>query len=339
MPALVIALGGTMMMACGSDESSADGLSPNPGSDASTQQDAAPDATSDAPTEAALEAAPEAAPDVVPAEAAPDAVPDVVHDGPGPDTGDPWPTCDTQPAGVPDKTISSIWQDNPVAPTAAWVTGLYVTAISKGACTAGSACQVFLQDAETFASLAAGAHHAIKLFISGPTAEHFTTLQVGDRVNVYAHAWRYNLNPSQNELLLQVNGTLRGCAKTVGSGAPVPVSAELTDLTVDAYENTIGPVLVNVATVTGKPGAPAETFALWKTGGPFEEAGVEGVVSASPYFLSGGAFAGLPTGGTMNIDFESITGVFGMFVPPADGGTSAKYLMLYPRSMVDMPVL
>lgn len=291
--------------------------------------EATPDATPDAPEEAAPDA---------PVEAAPDAP----VDAPDPDAGDPWPTCDAQPAGVPDMTLPEIWTANPSTPTEVWVTGLYVTAISWGGCSSGNACQVFLQDAETYASFAAGAQHGMKLFVSGATAEHFESLQVGDRVNVYAHAWRYNLNPAQNELLLQVNGTLRGCAKAVGSGTPAPIEGvELTDLTVDAYENTHGPLLVRVDEVSGKPGAATETFALWKTGGPFVEAGVESVVSASPYFLDGGSFSGLPTDGTTTVDFASITGVFGLFVPapPADGGTGPKYLMIYPRTMAGMPTL
>ncbi len=346
-PCLAISLS-----ACSSSDATGD--SPSPGVDAGidASPEAAPDVSSDVTSDVTSDVAPDVAPDVSPdvqLDAAPDAAeeaaveagPDAPADGPGPDqdAGSPWPTCDAQPTGVPDMTLPQIWASNPTDPTEVWITGLYVTAISRGGCVGGNACQVFLQDAETFASFDAGAKHAMKLFVSSATAQHFNTLKIGDRVNVLAHAWRYNLNPSQNELLLQVNNALRGCAKTVGTGTPTPIAdVELTDLTLDAYENTHGPLLVKVDGVSGKPGAAMETFALWKTGGPFVEAGIESVVSASPYFLSSGAFSGLPTNGTTTVDFESITGVFGLFVPTADGGGS-KYLMLYPRNMGEMPTL
>lgn len=339
-------------VACGSSDSSSDGPAV-PGVDAGAEAsiDATPDVGIDAPGEAAPDTQAEAAPDA-PEEAAPDApedapqevAPDAPDDGPGPDqdAGDPWPTCDMQPAGVPDMTLPQVWSSNPTTPTEVWITGLYVTALSWGGCSSGNACQIFVQDAETYASFAAGAHHGMKIFVSGAAAQHFEALQVGDRVNVYAHAWRYDLNPAQDELLLQVNGALPGCAKTVGTGSPTPIQGvELTDLTVEAYEDTHGPLLIEVEGLSGKPGAADETFALWTTGGPFVEAGIESVVNASPYFLSGGSFTGLPSDGNTTVDFASITGVFGLFVPaaPADGGTSPKYLMLYPRAMADMPEL
>ena len=342
----------SLALACGSSDSSSNG-SVNPGTDAGSDAqleaapdvandsalEASPDVTADAIEDVAPDAGQDATPDA-PVEAAPDAPVEASPDAQT-DAGDPWPTCDAQPAGVPDMTLPEIWTADPSTPTEVWITGLYVTAISWGGCSSGNACQIFLQDAETYGSFAAGAHHGMKLFVSGATSEHFETLQVGDRVNVYAHAWRYNVNPAQNELLLQVNGTLRGCAKTVGSGTPSPIEGvELTDLTVDAYENTHGPLLVKIDGVSGKPGPTSETFALWKTGGPYTEAGVETVVSASPYFLSGGNFSGLPIDGTTTVDFASITGVSGLFVPStADGGTALKYLMLYPRTMGELPTL
>ena len=61
-------------------------------------------------------------------------------------------------------------------------------------------------------------------------------------------------------------------------------------------------------------------------------------MSASPYFLSGGSFSGLPSGGA-TVDFASITGVFGLFVPASDAGSGPKYLMLYPRTMTEMVTL
>ncbi len=320
--------------ACGSESNTTQTSAP-PTADAggdTTGQDASPDVANDAPQQDALE---ETVSDAT-VDAAQDAPEDAAADQTG-DVEEPWPTCDAQPNGVPAKSIPDIWQENPSTPTAVWVPGAIITAISKGGCAAGSACQIFLQTDETYATLADGAHHAIKLFVSGNTSGHFTSLHTGDRVDVYAHAWRYNVNPPQNELLLQVNLQLRGCAKAVGTATPTPVAGvELTDLTVDAYENTVGPLLVQVQGVSGKPGSPTETFGLWKTGGPFVDAGPEGIVSASPYFLPAGWFTGLPTDGQTVVQFDSITGVFGLFIPGADGGGS-KYLELYPRQMTDMP--
>lgn len=210
--------------------------------------------------------------------------------------------------------------------------GVFVTGVTKGGCVAGSACQIFVQQSESFADLAAGSQQAIKMFISGNTATHFVGVKVGDKVDVDAWAWRYNLN-GQNELLLQVNLNLEGCAKPVGTGNPQPVTAELTQLTLTAYEETVGPLLVKVNGVSGKPQLPNETFGLWKTG-VFVEAGPETIVSLSPYLLSGGAFTGLPQGTTTK--FSSVTGVFGLFSPTAD--PSAKYKEIYPRTDAEYPI-
>lgn len=76
--------------------------------------------------------------------------------------------------------------------------GVFVTGVTKGGCVAGSACQIFVQQSESFADLAAGSQQAIKMFISGNTATHFVGVKVGDKVDVDAWAWRYNLN-GQNE--------------------------------------------------------------------------------------------------------------------------------------------
>src|SRR5258707_308043 len=51
--------------------------------------------------------------------------------GTGGSGGGGWPTCDSPPVGVPVKTLNEIWKDNPAQPTAAWIPGVYVTAISK----------------------------------------------------------------------------------------------------------------------------------------------------------------------------------------------------------------
>jgi hypothetical protein len=209
------------------------------------------------------------------------------------------------------------------------VPGVYITAISKSGCQSGVACQIFVQQAESYPSLAAGSQQALKIFVSASTAQHFTTLLVGDRVDVYAHAWRYDID-GQNELLLQVSSGLPGCAKKIGQGTPLPVTVTLAELSVTAYESTVGPLLIRVDTVSGKPAAPTETFGLWETG-VFDDAGIENVTSLSPFFLPGGAFVGL----TQNQieSFTSVTGVFGLFVI---GMPVAKYEEIYPRTMADV---
>ena len=246
--------------------------------------------------------------------------------------GGAWPSCDSPPVNVPQKTLHEIWIDDPAVPTEVWVPGVYVTAVSAGGCSAGSACTLFVQQLETFADATAGAQQALRLFASPGAAEHFTGIAVGDRLDIYAHAWRYDLN-GQNELLLQVSLALRGCAKVVGAGVPQPVTGlSLPDLTVDAYETTLGPLLIQVDTVSGKPKTPPEIFGLWETG-VFADAGIDEVTSLSPYFLPGSVFTGLTTGVTT--DFTSITGVFGLFVPP--GQPVTKYEVLYIRDMADAP--
>ncbi|MCC6527913.1 MAG: hypothetical protein IT373_35030 [Polyangiaceae bacterium] len=243
--------------------------------------------------------------------------------------GAAWPTCDTQPGTAQALTIPEIWQADPATPTEVWVNDAIVTAVSRDGCVPGQACQIFLQADSTYASLAAGAHHGIKLFVSGPTAQYFTGVQVDDVVDVLAHAWRFNLD-TQNELLLQVNSQLRGCAKTVGNLAAQPITGvTLAELTVQAYEQDIGPLLIQVDTVSGTPGLPLETFGLWETG-QFNDAGISEVVSLSPFFLPNAVFTGLGNG---QIAFASVTGVFGLFVPPPAG---PKFKEIYPRSMADV---
>jgi len=241
-----------------------------------------------------------------------------------------WPTCDAKPVGVDAKTIPQIWLDDPSQPTEVWVSGVIVTAISRGSCAAGQACQLFLQQDATYANLSAGAHHGIKLFVSAATAQHFTSLVVGDVVDVLGHAWRYNIDV-QDELLVQVNAQLPGCAKATASASPVPIAGVLLDdLTVDAYEQSVGPLLVKVDMVSGKPNMAAETFGLWNTGQSGGGGGVADIVSLSPFFLPGAVFSGLQQG--VITDFASVTGVFGLFVP--QGGP--KYKEIYPRTMADV---
>ncbi len=244
-----------------------------------------------------------------------------------------WPTCDAQPNGVPLKTLHQIWQDDPAQATEVWVPGVFVTAISKAGCQAGVACQVFVQQAEQFADLAAGSQQALKVFVSASTASHFVGLAVGDKVDVLAWAWRYDVD-AQHELLLQVNQKLPGCAKKVGAGTPQPVTATLAELTLSAYEDTVGPLLVQVSQVSGKPQLPAETFGLWSTG-VFSDGGVESIVSLSPYALAGGAFSFDPASMGKTHDFTSVTGVFGLFMP---AGSAQKFKELYPRAMSEAPI-
>jgi hypothetical protein len=252
-------------------------------------------------------------------------------------TGGGWPTCDTKPDGVETDTIVQVWQQHDTATEApVWVPNVIVTSISYGACSPNYACQLSLQQDETYASLGAAAHQAIKLYVSANTAFHFTGIGVGDRVDVYANAVRSDYNGG-NELELLVNTMYPGCAKKVGSANPVPVPGVLlSDLTVNAFEYTIGPVLVQVQNVTGKPALPAETFGLWPTG-QWVDAGIEEMVSLSPYCISGGQFSGLTQG--VNTNFDYVQGVFEIFIPDHDGGAATKYKEICARAMTDLPVL
>jgi hypothetical protein len=244
--------------------------------------------------------------------------------------GGGWPTCDAQPATATARTIPQIWQANPAAPDETWVSGAIVTAVSRGGCSAAEACQIFLQADGTYADFDTGAHHGIKIFVSAATSHYFTAVQVGDVVDALGHAWRYDLE-GQNELLLQVNSLLPGCAKVTGVAIPPPApipGVTLDELTVTAYEVTHGPLLVQVAGVTGNPNMPAETFGIWPTGS-FPSGGP--TVSLSPFFLTGAAFTGLVDGVTT--DFTSVSGVFGLFVPPPVG---PKFVEIYPRDMAEL---
>jgi hypothetical protein len=242
-----------------------------------------------------------------------------------------WPTCDAPEPGAVQKSIHQIWIDNPSQPTHVWVPGVYVTAVSKGACQAGSACLVYVQQGLSYADVAAGSQQAIKLFVSANTAQHFTQIQVGQKVDIDAHAWRYNLM-SQDELLLQVNLQLVGCAKPVGAGDAQPVDATLNELMFTPFDQ-VGPLLVKVPNLTGTPQGPTETFGLYVKG-QFADAGPTNVVSLSPYFLPSGAFSGLTMG--MMTTFSSVTGVFGTFVPNTT--PAPTYRELYVRTSADYPI-
>jgi len=246
----------------------------------------------------------------------------------------PWPDCNTQPAEAPTRSISDIWTANATTPTLAWVPSVTISAISYGGCNAGHACQIFLQTDATYASLADGAHKAIKMFISSAAAVHFTTAHVGDTVTAMGWGWRYTLD-AQNEILLEVNDEYQGCVKKTGTLALTPIQGvSLGDLTLDHYENTYGPLLVEVDNTRGTTTANlTETFGLVPgADGGFFDAGPE-IVSLSPFFLPNGTFAAPMTAST-HTHFTSIVGVFGLFVPTADAGI--KYDEIYPRTMADL---
>jgi len=207
---------------------------------------------------------------------------------------------------------------------------VYVTAVSGGACAAGSPCQLFVQQAETFATIAEGSQQALRVDVFPDASEHFTGIGVADRIDLRAYVYRHT-SGGQNELYFHVSEALPGCAKVVGTGQLVPVAGlALEDLTVDLYEQTMGPLFLRLETVSGKPKLPDQTFGLWESFmpgmGPIEE-----VTSMSPFFLPGSQFVGF----TPNViyNFSHVDGVFGLFAPPAD--PLVKYEEIYIRSMDD----
>jgi hypothetical protein len=264
-----------------------------------------------------------------------------------PDTAKPppkdaavWPDCATQPSAAPAKTISEIWSTLGTAttPTYTWISGAYVTAVSRGGCTAGRACQIFLQSDPGYATIAAGTHKSIKLFASAAAGTYFSGIAVGDKVDALGWAWRYTRG-GQNELLLEVNVQLPGCARKVGSATLTPIpNVLLSDLTTTGYETTYGPLFVEVPAVSGTPVAQLEeTFGLYPTldGGGFDGGGE--IVSLSPFFLPGSTFTNPPLSPSKKT-FQKVTGVFGLFVPSTDAATATKYLEIYPRTMADIVV-
>lgn len=243
--------------------------------------------------------------------------------------GAEWPDCLSQPAGSDEKSIPEIWTDDPAFPTAAWVPGVFITAISGDGCVAGQACQFFVQQEETYATLVQATHQSLRVAVAPDASEHFVGLAVGDQVDMFASAFR-DTQDGKNELIFLVTSALPGCANAIGAGDPLPVTVTLDDLTVDAYEETIGPVLVRVETVSGNPNMPAETFALWDTGA-MPGGDITTVTSLSPFFLAGSAFVGLTPDDIT--DFSEVVGVFGIFAPPAD--PLIKYEEIYARSGAD----
>lgn len=260
----------------------------------------------------------------------PEAAYDAPFDAPKTDAnGFDWPDCKTQPANVPTKTIPDLWSDDPTTPTQVWLAGVYVTAVSQGACQAGVACQFVLQQDLTYATLQDGAQHAIRAWVSAATSKYFLTLAVGDQVNAMAWAFR-ETEGGPNELILGVNQLQPGCALKVGSGTPTPIpGVTLSDLgSYAAYEQLYGPLLLQVASVTGTPKQPAQTFGLYASDGGWSDAQA---VSLSPYYMDGGAFVGLDAG--VKTKFSSVSGVFNEYFNP--DAAAVKYLELGARTSAD----
>jgi hypothetical protein len=244
-----------------------------------------------------------------------------------------WPDCTSQPQNVPTKAIVDLWSDNPTVPKQVWVPGVYVTAVSKGACAAGVACEFILQQDETYPSLQAGAQHAIRAWISAGAAKYFTQLAVGDQVNAMAWAFRES-EGGQNELILHVDDVSPGCALKIGTGSPTPIAGvQLSDIgSLSAYEDIYGPLLLQVANVTGTPKQPNQTFGLGNT---FFDGGTSdaSIVSLSPYYMNGGVFVGLDAG--VKTKFSSVSGVFNEYFNP--DASAVKYLEIGARTPSDYP--
>jgi hypothetical protein len=263
-----------------------------------------------------------------------DAAKDGPVDAPKTDVGNfTWPDCTSQPQGVPTKTIADLWTDNPSVPKQVWVPGVFVTAVSQGACKPSVACEFILQQDETYPSLQAGAQHAIRAWIGSSASKYFTQLAVGDQVNAMAWAFRES-EGGQNELILHVDDVSPGCALKVGSGNPTPIAGvQLSDIgSLAAYEDLYGPLLLQVANVTGTPKQPNQTFGLGNT---FFDGGTSdgSIVSLSPYYMDGGVFVGLEAG--VKTKFTSVSGVFNEYFNP--DASAVKYLEIGARTASDYP--
>lgn len=243
-----------------------------------------------------------------------------------------WPDCTSQPQNVPTKSIQDLWTENPSTPTQVWLAGVYVTAISKGGCAAGVACELIVQQDLTYASLEAGAQHAIRAWITTSTSMHFTSLAVGDQVNAMAWAFRES-EGGPNELILHVDTVEPGCALKIGSGTPTPIQGvHLYDLgSLAAYEQIYGPLLLEIANVTGTPKQPDQTFGLGDT---FYDGGASDaqIVSLSPYYMANGVFVGFDAGAKTK--FSSVSGVFNEYFNP--DASAVKYLEIGSRTMSDV---
>ena len=246
--------------------------------------------------------------------------------------GFPWPDCTSQPTNVPTKAITDLWSENPTTPVQVWMNGIYVTAISSGECVAGTACEIVFQQDLTYPSLQAGAQHAIRAWITTLTSKYFTSLQVGDQVNAMAWAYRED-EGGESELILHVDTIEPGCALKIGSGTPTPIAGvTLDDLgSIAAYEQTYGPLLVEVANVTGTPKQPDQTFGLGDT---FYDGGADDaqIVSLSPFYMAGAVFVGFDAG--VKTKFSYVSGVYDEYFNP--DASAVKYLEIGTRTMSDV---
>jgi hypothetical protein len=200
-------------------------------------------------------------------------------------------------------TIHDIWVQNPSTPTEYWLPGVFVTAMSRGACPGGGVCEIFVQQAETFASLADGSQQAIRIVVSPDEKMYFAGLHVGDQIDVDGFAFR---DVAPNELHLQASALLPGCAKTVGSGNPTPVQANQGDLTPSAYLNSVGPLLVSVTNVTGRVVSVTHPFPIWFG----SQSNNPGDAFVDPRCLPEATFVGLTE--PQDLDLFFVTAVFGI---------------------------
>jgi hypothetical protein len=170
---------------------------------------------------------------------------------------EPWPDCETQPNGSPTKTLSEIWSDNPSAPAEAWVPGVYVTAVSTNGCVATEACTIFVQDDESYASIAEATHKSLRVGIAPAVASYFTGI-ANDRVDLYARS----RHGGRTERALLHAGAARRWSSVrhdrPWSYARRPDGRRL--------RRHCRPMPVQLNTVSGNPNLPNETFALWDTG-------------------------------------------------------------------------
>lgn len=214
--------------------------------------------------------------------------------------------------------------------TVYWLPDVVVTAVSDDACVEGEFCQLFVQQQDTFANLAQGSQQAIRVLVAPEVSSYFEGIGVGDHVDLGGEAYR-DTTDGRNELRFFVRESAPGCMDIIGDGSPEPVDATLADLTQEAYEETMGPLLVRLTTVSGRPHQPNNIFALWDSeDGPSGD-GIETVTNLSPTCLPGGVFVGLAA--EVIVDFATVTGVYGQYY--RDG---TKYETVYLRDMDEAPL-
>ncbi len=242
---------------------------------------------------------------------------------------DEWPSCEQRPSGQRDSRIADVWAADPTEPAPVWLPGVYVSGMSGGGCAVGKECLLFVQQQASYQDLDAAVGQSLRLAVSADVSGLFTQISVGDRVDLFASAWR---SSSHGELRLAIDIERPGCANVRGTGEVVPVEVELSDLSIYAYEQLLGPLLVELRDVVGVPKAPYKTFSLKEHDEDEEPVqDFSEVTNVSPYFLSNGKFVGLDTG--QPVSFESVTGVFALYTPQ---GGARKYEHIYVRGMDDL---